>query len=153
MTSCAAGDHGVLVGGSDDSSGDADGALWRSVDGARWDRVPVEPSVLGGGGSQSVWALGHADGSVIAAVADYSGGDGDLSVWTSDLRTDWRRTPAVEAVFGGPGYQGPRDITAVNGTVVVVGDDGPAGGVWVRPARRDAAPLSPEPRPTGEVLA
>ena len=153
MTSCAAGDHGVLAGGSDDAGGDADGALWRSLDGVRWDRVPVEPSVLGGAGSQSVWALGHAEGSVVAAVADYSGGDGDLAVWTSDVPTEWRRAPAIEAVFGGPGYQGPRDIAAVNGTVVVVGDAGPAGGVWVRPARRDAAPLSPEPRPTGEVLA
>ena len=70
MLSVTAGGPGLVAVGVDRPGGDADAAVWTSVDGITWSRVPHDEAVFGGAAIQSVTAGGPG----VVAV----GGDGDV---------------------------------------------------------------------------
>jgi len=72
---------GLVVVGDDHSSGNWDVAVWVSLDGFTWSRVPPVGPVFGGAGNQSTWAV-TAAGTDLVAVGESGGGDDwDAAVW------------------------------------------------------------------------
>ena len=119
----------IAVGSVPGSGDDTDGAVWRSIDGHRWDLTQT----FGGPGDQRL--LGVAPGaSGLAAV----GVDGEsAAVWSSGDGSALVRVPHDDAVFGGPGDQQARAVSPLPGVVgwLAVGSDGGAGegdaAVWL----------------------
>jgi hypothetical protein len=119
----------VAVGGE----GGAAAAVWTSVDGLTWTRVPHDREIFG-----SSTALGFGMNSVTAGgpglVAVGAWGEQptviDAKVWTSVDGLTWTRVPHDEAVFGGEGAQIPWSVTAGGPGLVAVGEDGAGAAVW-----------------------
>jgi hypothetical protein len=118
MTSVTAGGPGLVAFGEDDGSGRSY-AVWTSIDGLRWSRVPQDEALFGGVGPNDVisGAMGFvAVGEVESAAA----------VWTSADGSIWSRVPHDEAVFGlrlGDG-NGMTGVTMGGPGLVAVGSDG-----------------------------
>ena len=140
----ASGSELVGVGSSsraDAPAGDLDGAVWRSVDGVEWERVPDTGGALGGPGDERLLAVVEPAGSGRSLVA--VGGDGSsAAVWVRfPGDAGWARVPGDEAIFGGPGEQVARAVaTRPDGSLVAVGADGGSGdgdgAVWRSAAGR-----------------
>ena len=129
MSGVAVGGPGlVAVGGAD-----TDAAVWTSVDGIAWSRIPNEDGVFSGAGISSVTRGGPG----LVAVGQVGP---DAAVWTSIDGITWTRVPQDEAVFGGEegpifGGAGMSSVTVGGPGLVAVGSDGsPLGGgdaaVW-----------------------
>jgi hypothetical protein len=72
-------------------------AVWTSVDGITWSRVPHDEAVFGGGAMRDVIVGGPG----LVAVGDTGSENGtDAVVWTSVGGITWSRVPHDEAVFG-----------------------------------------------------
>ncbi len=135
MTSVTVGGAGLVAVGLEGSRPDeneTDAAVWTSVDGATWSRVPHEEAVFGGGALYmgSVTAGGPG---LVAVGSDWSGSVSDAAAWTSVDGVSWSRVPDDPSVFGGLGNQTMTSVIAVGPGLVAVGDD-KAGGdaaVWV----------------------
>ena len=115
----------VAVGGSDDGSDNWRGgaAVWTSVDGVVWSRVPHDESVFGGASMNSVTVGGPglvAVGWDTTLDRDHA----DAAVWTSVDGLVWSRVPHDESVFGGDDRQVMYDVTAGGPGLVAVGADG-----------------------------
>jgi hypothetical protein len=72
-------------------------AVWTSVDGTTWSRVPPQPEVLGGPGYQAMSSV-HAGGMGLVAIGETDG----PAAWTSADGVTWSRvaddsTPGVES--------------------------------------------------------
>jgi hypothetical protein len=120
MDGVAAGGPGLVAVGSDSGA-----AVWTSVDGVSWSRVPHDNAVFGGAGSGMTSVT--AGGPGLVAVGVVPGGvddDENAAVWTSVDGISWSRVPHDEAVFGGPGKQGMSDVVVGGPGVVAVGWDG-----------------------------
>jgi hypothetical protein len=132
--SVAAGGPGLVAVGRDgDLGGDTHAAVWTSVDGLVWSRVPHDEAVFGGDG----WQVMHsvvADGPGLVAVGDNGL---DAAVWTSADGLAWSRVPHDEAVFGGDDSQQMYSVVAGGPGFVAVGDDYSGGdadaAVWTSP--------------------
>jgi hypothetical protein len=149
----------VAVGG-DWSSTAHHAAVWISVDGLTWSRVPNDDAVFGGEEHDQLMLSVTPAGSGLVVVGrawaqsggDHSEGNDDsaASVWTSDDGATWSWFGFDEAVFGsednssfllsdGPVFTEYRQfmssVTATTSGVVAVGADwsGPTHGaaVWV----------------------
>jgi hypothetical protein len=96
------------------------GAVWTSVDGTEWSRVPHDQAVFGGGSMNSVTAGGP--GLVAVGTTDAEGDDPDAAVWTSVDGIDWSRIPHDETVFGLE--ETPRKDSTVGMSSVAVGGPG-----------------------------
>jgi len=127
----------VAVGGSGPHENGA-AAVWTSVDGMSWSRVPHDEATFGGAGEQYMTSV-IAGGPGLVAVGwdlDPSGFDADAAVWTSPDGINWSRVPHDEEVFGGPSYQAMWGATASGSRVVAVGSsrssqaDDPIATVW-----------------------
>ncbi len=123
MSSVTAGGPGLVAVGSDE----VDAAVWTSVDGITWSRVPHDESVFGGGdmsmssvtvGGPGLVAVG-SDGEILADVPDV-----DAAIWTSPDGVTWSRVPHNEEVFGGAWIN---SVTAGGPGLVAVGG---TEGVW-----------------------
>ncbi len=123
MTSIVAWNGGLVAAGYDSSGGDQDAAIWTSVDGITWDRVPLDEAVFGGAGDQAVNTLTVWDGGLAAAGYASSGEDRDAAVWTSSDGTTWERVLDDEAVFSGAGDQEINSVIEWDGNLVAVGRD------------------------------
>jgi hypothetical protein len=127
MSSVTVGGPGLVAVGGQGwwSEGDGEAAVWTSVDGITWRRVPHDEAVFGGTGSQRMnsVALGGpglvAVGSVGSQVDDLV----DAAVWTSVDGITWTRVPHDEAVFGGERIQTMESVTAGGPGLVAVGGD------------------------------
>jgi hypothetical protein len=129
MGSVTAGGPGLVAVGSDGS----DAAVWTSVDGITWSRVPGDEAGFGGTNSQwmvSVTAAGP--GLVAVGARGGSSGDGVAAVWTSVDGVTWSRIPQDEAVFGrqevrfgSESFQSMNSVTAGGPGLVAVGFDRP----------------------------
>jgi hypothetical protein len=155
MGSVTAGGPGLVAVGQDGPGA----AVWTSVDGITWSRVPHDDAVFGGEHDQAMNSVTSV-GSVVVAVGRawaQSGGshsdgsdDSAASVWTSDDGVTWSWFGFDEAVFGsednssfllsdGPVFTEYRQfmsgVTTTSSGVVAVGADwsGPSHGaaVWV----------------------
>ena len=108
--------------------------MWTSTDGMSWTRVAPTGTTFGGTDTQAMESVVAIGGGSVAVGYDYSGGDGDVAVWTSP---DGIRVPHDEAIFGGAGHQTMRDVTMAGLRLVAVGSDGSGGdgdaAVWTSP--------------------
>ena len=126
MESVTAGGPGLVAVGSANGLGEDDpstAAVWTSVEGDTWARVPHDETAFGG--SRSVGMHGvTAGGPGLVAVGSadpHSGEDG--MVWTSVDGVTWSRVSDNEEVFGGSGEQWIGDVTAGGPGLVAVGWD------------------------------
>jgi hypothetical protein len=125
MFDVTAGGPGLVAVGYVLSDGwdDTDAAVWTSVDGITWSRVPHDEALFGGGTMSSVTAGGPG----LVAVGSAGSWD-DAAVWTSVDGITWSRVPHDEAVFGGADNQTMIDVTVGGPGLVAVGADGL--GLW-----------------------
>lgn len=128
----------VMVGNEQDEEGDQDVAVWTSLDGLAWTRVPHDEDVFGGDGLQAAGGVTYGDFGFVAVGYDVDlnqGVDFDLAVWVSPDGVSWSRIPHDESVFGGTGWQGPGPVIAVGSGLVVLGydeDEGPYDvAIWI----------------------
>jgi hypothetical protein len=129
MTSVTVGGPGfVAVGSGDADGGDRHAAVWTSLDGRVWSRVPHDEAVFGGSDGQRMRSVTAGGPGLVAVGWDSSGDDEDAAVWTSTDGWVWSRVPHDEAVFGGPGDQWMLWVTSGGPGLVAVGqaqsDDG-----------------------------
>jgi hypothetical protein len=97
MTSVTAGGPGLVAVGSNVDVGGV--AVWTSVDGIAWSRVPDETFSPTFSPEGFMWSV-TAGGPGLVAV----GFDGpNAAVWTSADGITWSQIPHDEEVFGGPG--------------------------------------------------
>ena len=152
MTSVTAGGPGFVAVGSswefeepDGAAGwervDGDAAVWTSVDGLSWSRVPHDDDVFGGERNQAIGDVTAAGPGLVAVGRDGPHAAWDNSprqaaaVWTSTDGLQWSRVPHDDAVFGvgGPAMIG---VTPGGPGLVAVGwsspHDAPAP-VWTSP--------------------
>ena len=80
MVSVTAGGPGLVAVGVD-GSGDEDAAVWTSVDGLTWFRVPDDESVLGGVRSQMMLSVIDREQGLVGVGRDDADGDRDAAVW------------------------------------------------------------------------
>jgi hypothetical protein len=103
-------------------------AVWTSVDGIRWSRVPPDEETFGGGGHEHDQGMRSVvvGGPGLVAV----GSDGSAAaVWTSVDGITWSRVSDQEAIFGGEDQI--MNSVAVGGPgLVAVGSAGSAAAVW-----------------------
>ena len=122
MWSVTVGGPGLVAVGDSGPHNDLSAAVWTSLDGITWSRVPHNEEVFGGGSMSSV-AVG---GPGLVAV----GFDGDPEtaihnavVWTSPDGITWSRVPHNEAIFGGETGVWMSSVTAGGPGLVAVGSD------------------------------
>jgi hypothetical protein len=106
----------VGISGRNEEEGVAAAAVWTSVDGISWSRVPHDEAVFGGAAMTGVTFGGPG----LVAV----GSNGDAVVWTSVDGITWSRVPGDDAVFGGAGDQEPHSVTVGGPGLVAVGMEG-----------------------------
>jgi hypothetical protein len=123
MFSVVAGRPGLVAVGYDSSVGRA--AVWTSVDGVTWSRVPHDEMVFGDPPQRMVSVT--AGGPGLVAVGEHVSSDGEVNaaVWTSVDGVTWSRVPHDETVFGGDGWQEVQSVTAGGPGLVAVGYAGP----------------------------
>ena len=131
MYSVTAGGPGLVAVGSDDSAGDADAAVWTSVDGITWNRVPHDDDVFGGPQPQGMRSVVAGGPGLVAVGYDGSGPDWDAAVWTSVDGETWERVPHLPRVFGGPRHQVMYSVAVAGPGLVAVGYDGSTSDVAV----------------------
>ncbi len=123
INSVTAGGPGLVAVGFDRSGGDGDGAVWTSVDGVTWSRVPHDEAVLGGFGIQNMGKVTAGGPGLVAVGWDGSVVGAEAAVWTSVDGVTWSRVPHDEAVFGGP-TSFMNDVTVGGPGLVAVGGEG-----------------------------
>jgi hypothetical protein len=109
--------------------GDGDAAVWTSVDGLAWSRVPHDETVFGGVDSQQILAVTVGGPGLVAVGNDGGRGPWDnnaethAAVWTSADGVNWSRVPHDETVFGTGGNPVMLSVTAGGPGLVAVGAD------------------------------
>jgi hypothetical protein len=135
ISSVTVGGPGLVAVGSVGSDspfdgGDGDAAVWTSVDGLTWSRVPHDEAIFGGEGQQAMNNVTAGGPGLVAVghsgVADSprGGGDGVAVVWTSVGGITWSRVPDNDTIFGGDVDQGMFGVTVGGPGLVAVGGAG-----------------------------
>jgi hypothetical protein len=126
-------------------------AVWTSVDGTTWARVPHDPAVFGADSDLSMSAVTAGGPGLVAVGLDWSGGaTADAVIWTSVDGIVWDRVPHDEDLFGGVGNQAAVSVAATDTRVIAVGVERSSdidaavwtsedGIVWQRVAHDEAA--------------
>jgi hypothetical protein len=131
MNSVTVGGPGLVAVGwvENDREIDGDGAaaVWTSVDGVTWSRVPHDVTLFGGTGNQRMYEVTAAGAGLVAVGADggFYATRPNAVVWTSVDGVTWLRVPHDEAVFGGTEM---RSVTVAGVGLVAVGDTSSGGG-------------------------
>jgi hypothetical protein len=120
MWHVAVGGPGLVAVGIDWSGPDADAAVWTSVDGLTWTRVPHDEEVFGGTGHQAISGVTAAGPGLVAVGVERSGRMQGV-VWTSVDGLTWTRVP--------PDESGSLDGGEMKS--VVVGDSGLVAVGWI----------------------
>ena len=81
MFSVTVGGPGLVAVGRDESGGDSDAAVWISVDGITWSRVPDDEAIFGGAGTQVMVGVTVGGPGLVAVGWDGSSGDLNAAVW------------------------------------------------------------------------
>ena len=116
MSSVTAGGPGLVAVGSDVERA----AVWTSVDGITWSRVPHDEAVFAVAGMSGVTVGGPG---LVAVGGSGLVDAGQVNVWTSPDGITWSRVPHDEVVFGGrPGVR-MKSVTAFGSGLVAVGSD------------------------------
>jgi hypothetical protein len=111
MNDVVVGGPGLVAVGTDLESFDV--AVWTSVDGIAWSRLPFDEDVFGGDGAQAAWSVVAGGPGLVAVGSDGSATLGEQSgwqsesfgtsvaaVWTSKDGMTWERVPNDDSVFG-----------------------------------------------------
>ncbi|MGI9628156.1 MAG: WD40/YVTN/BNR-like repeat-containing protein [Longimicrobiales bacterium] len=122
-------------------------AVWTSVDGSTWTRVPHSESVFGGPGGQEMWDVTTWEGGFVAVGVDTQTPEPGITlhppqiaaVWTSPDGVSWSRVQHDVSVFGGSGRQEMWSVAASESGIVAAGfdEEGPMNGsaenqaIWV----------------------
>jgi hypothetical protein len=114
---------------------DMDAAVWTSVDGDTWSRIPANDAVFGGEGNQVMLSV-TAGGPGLVAVG-FDGPEGGevgygatySAVWTSLDGTEWSRVTHDELVFG-VGHSAMSSVAAGGPGLVAVGYDETLRPIW-----------------------
>jgi hypothetical protein len=132
MSAVAVGGPGLVAVGGETSTGrnppyreddaatwtyDGDAAVWTSVDGSMWARVPHDEDIFG---SARLWTV-VAGGPGVVAVGDDVQHDA-FGVWVSNDGLSWSRVPVDESVFAGATVE---NVVAGGPGLVAVGHTGP----------------------------
>jgi hypothetical protein len=140
MFDVTAGGPGLVAVGRDGPTVDGEGnaAVWTSVDGFNWSRVPDDEAVFGGPGEQRMVSVTVVGPGLVAVGFDRPAvdGEGNAAVWTSPDGFTWSRVPHDDAVFGGENVQMMLSVTVGGPGFVAVGSDGGVGSdaaVWTSP--------------------
>ena len=128
MFSVTVGGPGLVAVGRDGLGVDGNGsaAVWTSVDGLTWSRVPHDEAVFGGPGEQRMVSVTDGGPGLVAVGRDGPTGNEQsvAAVWTSVDGLTWSRVPHDEIVFGGADSQRMLSVTAGGPGLVAVGSDG-----------------------------
>ena len=118
-------------------------AVWTSVDGITWSRVPHEGGIVSPDGQslgvsrsdfdfgvvfQAMKSVTVAGGELIAVGLSGSISGWDAAVWTSPDGITWSRIPHDESVFGGADSPRMSSVTVGGPGLVAVGWDGSGDG-------------------------
>ena len=131
MNSVTVGGPGFVAVGSDGSpDGGGDAAVWTSVDGMKWSRVPHDEAIFGGETDgyygQSMSAVTAGGPGLVAVGRDPLG----AAVWTSRDGLAWFRVPHSDEVFGGGDHLEMRSVTVGGPGLVAVGSEWERAVVW-----------------------
>ncbi|MGI9586488.1 MAG: hypothetical protein ACR2N7_12950 [Acidimicrobiia bacterium] len=96
-------------------------AVWTSIDGLTWDRVPHDEAILGGEGNQWMDSLASTALGLVAVGGDWSREGHHAAVWMSVDGTTWSRIPNNGSVFGGEHDQLMSGVTQIGSGVIAVG--------------------------------
>jgi hypothetical protein len=112
---------GWLAVGSSAGPGDLDAAVWRSVDGQAWNRVP-DDGALGGPGDQGMRDVVAGPAGLVAVGTD----GGSAAAWTSTDATTWTPADLGAGQASGVTAGAPGMLAAVG----AAGGEGADGAVW-----------------------
>lgn len=127
--SCAAGEEGFIMVGTDDARGNTNARVWVSDDGASWHELTS--SSLGGTGDQEASAVAEVPGDGwLVAGTDTTSGDHDVALWRVLNDGQITRRDRGEPSLSGPGDQLVESITVDGDHAVVVGQDQTGIGIW-----------------------
>ncbi len=121
MFDITTGGPGFVAVGWDRPDGDRDAAVWTSIEGLIWCRVPHVERVFGGSEWQTMLAITVGGPGLVAVGWDVTDEDQDAAVWTSVDGTVWTRVAHDEELFGGEGRQLMWDVTQGGPGLVAVG--------------------------------
>jgi hypothetical protein len=141
MYGVTAGGPGLVAVGEETLSGSNRAAVWTSVDGLEWSRVPHDAAIFGGQGTRFTGGdhgmLDVTTGGPGLVAVGYGGkpSNVDAAVWTSPDGLVWEAVPQDPDVFGGEGDQRMISVVAGGPGLVAVGQSAPGGNldaaVWV----------------------
>jgi hypothetical protein len=106
-------------------------AVWTSVDGITWSRVPNIEPIFGGEGNQWMSTVTAVGPGLVAVGGEWSSEVHVPVVWTSVDGITWSRGTNDEAVFGGEGTQEIGSVTAAGPVLVAVGESNGDAAIWV----------------------
>ena len=117
----------VAVGSMLDDQGAAVAAVWTSIDGTTWDRVPHDPSIFGGDGDLelTMWDVVADTSGFVAVGGERQSGAMHPALWTSPDGLSWTR---VELDSATADYAGRFGNVAVGGEGLVATGPGTFGG-------------------------
>ncbi len=130
MNAVTVGDPGLVAVGITESipveegdfDHDGDAAVWTSVDGVTWTRVPHAAAVFGGADYQTMRSVAAGGPGLVAVGSDgLDDAESDAAVWTSVDGITWTRVQHDEAVFGASTMEA---VTVGGPGLVAVGSDG-----------------------------
>ena len=130
VSSLIAAGPGLVAVGSDGTTlrgRNIDAAVWTSIDGITWSRVPHEDAVFGGDGDQVINSVVVGGPGLVAVGSETIRFDVDAAVWTSSDGVTWSRVPHDEAVFGGRRDEVMLSVIAGGPGLVAVGSVGKGG--------------------------
>jgi hypothetical protein len=132
MSSVTVGGPGLVAVGSEGSpDGGGVAAVWTSVDGITWSRVPHNEAVFGGENDgyygQSMSSVTTGGPGLVAVGSDV----GRAAVWTSPDGVTWSRVPHDEVVFASGSSMS--SVTVGGPGVVAVGEAQNTTAVWTSP--------------------
>ena len=137
MSSVTAGGPGLVAVGSVGRNQNSNAAVWTSVDGLTWSRVPHDETVFGGPGGQRMSDVTVGGPGLVAVGWAEVGGYSDAAVWTSVDGLNWSRVPHDEAIFGTTIDQEMNAVTTGGPGLVAVGwasddqnDESAVAAVW-----------------------
>jgi len=130
MYGLVAGGPGLVAVGADESGGDFDGAVWASIDGLTWARVPHDEAVFGGSGHQFIVdVVVLSDGAGLAAWGKDENAGAELAFVSPPLPgLEWARVAEGAEDFGS-GFSESRGVAAGGSGLVAVGAVGQSGTV------------------------
>jgi DNA-binding SARP family transcriptional activator len=125
INALATGCGGVIAVGQETIDGEIDAAVWRSADGATWERLE-DPDVFGGEGPQQMFTVACSPDGLVAAGRDGIGPGADGAMWTSVDGLRWERVPpdTISALADPAGRQSVKVLLPIDDGMIALGAEG-----------------------------